>query len=412
MKRKPFEIDKRLVFNAWLAVKRAGGGPGCDDITIEQYEQDLKTNLYKLWNRMSSGSYFPKPVRQVAIPKKSGGERLLGIPTVEDRIAQTVVKMTLEPKCEAIFVEDSFGSRPGKSAIAAVKTCSVRCKQFAWVIDIDIRRYFDEIPHDLLLRAVDKHASHAWEKLYVRRWLTAPVLTAAGELKPRNKGTPQGATISPLLANLYLHYGLDTWLQRKFNHVPFERYLDDAIIHCKTYKQAVFYRDKIAERFQEIGLELHPEKTKIVRCALSAPFCGTTSFERRFCFLGFEFRPRIAKNPRDGEVFTAFYPAVGREGKKSLSQFLKNVKLKRKVNLSMKEIADIINPRVRGWMEYFKHFTRSALHRSLVQVNTHILKWMMAKYKIGIRSAMQILARVCKQQPALFAHWSLCKMRA
>ena len=231
---KPFVISKRVVFAAWEKVKANGGAAGVDEQSIADFERDLKGNLYRIWNRMSSGSYFPPPVRAVEIPKAGGvGVRVLGVPTVSDRIAQTVVRLYLEPVVEPLFHPDSYGYRPGRSALDAVGVCRERCWSSDWVIDLDIRAFFDSLDHDLVLRAVAKHTDLAWVLLYVRRWLQAPLQTRDGTLVTRDRGTPQGSAISPLLANLFLHYAFDRWLTREFPSVAFERYADDAVIHCE-----------------------------------------------------------------------------------------------------------------------------------------------------------------------------------
>ena len=231
MDTKPFIISKRLVYEAWKRIKANGGAHGVDSVSIEQFESDLSGNLYKIWNRMSSGSYFPPPVRRVEIPKDNGATRPLGIPTVGDRVAQMVVKMVFEPELEPIFHPDSYGYRPGKSAIQAVHQARQRCWKYAWVIDLDIKGFFDCLDHALLMKAVAKHTDCPWVRLYIRRWLAAPVIHSDGVVEERQSGTPQGGVISPLLANLYLHYALDAWMQRNYPAIPFERYADDVVVH-------------------------------------------------------------------------------------------------------------------------------------------------------------------------------------
>jgi len=209
------DIPKQLVWDAWLKVKRNGGAAGADGVTIEQFEQRLKDNLYKLWNRMTSGSYFPGPVRAVEIPKK-GGVRVLGIPNVVDRIAQSVAVLELEPNVEKVFHDDSYGYRPGRSPVDAVRVCRERCWRKDWIVDLDVKAFFDSVPWDLMLSAVARHTDAKWVLLYVERWLKAPMLMPDGTLLARTKGTPQGGPISPLIANVFLHYGLDMWLTREF----------------------------------------------------------------------------------------------------------------------------------------------------------------------------------------------------
>ena len=265
-KEKSFDISKQVVWDSYERVKANQGAAGVDGESIADFEADLKGNLYKLWNRMSSGSYFPPPARAVEIPKKAGGVRTLGVPTVADRIAQTVVRAYLEPEVEPFFHPDSYGYRPGRSALDAVATCRQRCWKKDWVIDLDLKAFFDSIPHDLLLKAVSKHTDLAWVLLYVRRWLVAPLQREDGTIVERDRGTPQGSAISPLLANLFLHYAFDRWMAREFPAVAFERYADDAVAHCATEAQARKVLDAIAARMAEVGLELHPDKTRIVYC--------------------------------------------------------------------------------------------------------------------------------------------------
>jgi RNA-directed DNA polymerase len=265
-KAKPFCISKQEVWEAYKRVKANKGAAGVDEQSIAGFEKRLKRNLYKIWNRMSSGSYFPPPVRTVKIPKANGGERKLGIPTVSDRIAQMVVKSRLEPEVDPLFHPDSYGYRPGKSALDAVGQARQRCWRHDWIVDLDIKGFFDNIDQNLLMRAVKKHAKEKWVVLYIERWLQAPIQEEDGQLIQRGRGTPQGGVASPLLANLFLHYAFDRWIAATYPHVRFERYADDAIVHCRTEVEAQQVRAAIAARFEECRLELHPEKTKIVYC--------------------------------------------------------------------------------------------------------------------------------------------------
>jgi RNA-directed DNA polymerase len=265
---KSHDIPKRLIWVAWLKVKSNGGAAGADGVTIEQFESRLADNLYRLWNRMSSGSYFPGPVRAVEIPKK-GGVRVLGIPNVVDRVAQTAAVLVLEPKVEKVFHNDSYGYRPGRSPVDAVRVCRQRCFKKDWVVDLDVKAFFDSVPWELMLKAVARHATQPWVMLYVERWLKAPMLRPDGALTRRTQGTPQGGPISPLIANIFLHYGFDTWMSREFPGVGFERFADDVVVHCVTERQAQQVRQAIGRRFADIGLRLHPDKTRIVYCSVS-----------------------------------------------------------------------------------------------------------------------------------------------
>ncbi|MCA1682099.1 MAG: group II intron reverse transcriptase/maturase [Actinobacteria bacterium] len=404
-KEKPFAISKWVVLDAYERVKANQGAAGVDGESIAEFEEDLKGNLYKLWNRLSSGSYFPPPVRAVEIPKKAGGVRVLGVPTVADRIAQTVVRSYLEPEVEPLFHPDSYGYRPRRSALDAVGTCRARCWRYDWVIDLDLRAFFDTIPHDLLLRAVSKHTDLPWVLLYVKRWLEAPLQRQNGTIIARDRGTPQGSAISPLLANLFLHYGFDRWMAREFPSAPFERYADDAVVHCKTEAQARKVLDAIAQRMAEIGLELHPDKTRIVYCK-DADRRGSYEHER-FDFLGYTFRPRLSKN-KFGKHFVNFSPAVSDVAKRAIGRAIRSWHLSRRSDKSLKDLAAIINPILQGWINYYGRFYKSMLFFVLRRINDRLVRWAMRKYK-RLRGhyvrAVKWLARVAAREPRLFAHW-------
>lgn len=405
---KPFQIDKTVVWEAFGRVKANKGAAGVDGQTIEEFERDAKANLFKIWNRMSSGSYFPPPVKAVEIPKAGGkGVRVLGVPTVADRIAQTVVRMYLEPTVEPVFHPDSYGYRPGKSALDAVATCRVRCWRTDWVIDLDIRAFFDSVPHDLVLKAVAHHTDQAWILLYVQRWLIAPLRGEDGVLVDRDRGTPQGSAISPLLANLFMHYAFDMWLVRKFPGLGFERYCDDAVIHCRSQSQARHVRDALADRLAQVGLELHPDKTRIVYCK-DADRTGDFALTR-FTFLGYEFRPRLAKS-KHGKHFVSFLPAVSTAAKKAMGQVIRSWHLARRSDKSLDDLAHMFNSIVQGWINYYGRFYRSELLHFLRRLNTHLVRWAGRKYKRlkrRERKAMAWLAQIAQRSPGLFAHWRL-----
>ena len=399
-KAKPFCISKREVWDAYRRVRANKGSYGVDGESIEEFEEDVSNNLYKLWNRMSSGSYFPSPVKRVEIPKADGGRRALGIPTVTDRIAQTVVLGRLEPVLDRRFHPDSYGYRPGKSAIDAVRTARERCWHYEWVLDLDMKAFFDNIDHGLLMRAVRKHTDETWVLLYIERWLNARVAQKDGTLIGGEKGTPQGGVISPLLANLFMHYAFDAWMQRSCPSIPFERFADDVICHCKTEKQAQWALSKIKTRLEACGLELHPKKTKMVRCRGK----GSGSFN----FLGFTFRPRKAKNRR-GEYFVSFLPAVSNKALKRMRQTLRRMGLHRRTDLSLKDLANLLNPLIRGWINYFGHFYRSALFRLVQHVDWILIRWAKRKYKRlrkRTRKASYWLHRIRTNQTQLLVHWS------
>ena len=404
---KPFLISKHSVLEAWKRVKANQGAAGIDEESIQDFERKLKDNLYRIWNRMSSGSYLPPPVKTVAIPKTGGGERKLGIPTVADRVAQMVVKMHLEPKVEPLFHLDSYGYRPFKSAHDAVGQARKRCWKYDWVLDLDIKGFFDNIPHELLMRAVRKHAPEKWVVLYVERWLKAPAQNEQGQLTTREKGTPQGGVASPLLANLFLHYGFDVWMARKYPSIPFERYADDAIVHCRTKKEAESLREAIILRMAECGLELNLQKTKIVYCQ-DADRRGTHEHEK-FTFLGYEFRPRRARNHR-GKYFVSFLPAISDKAAKAIRQEIRGWKLQLRSDKSLEDLARMFNPILRGWMQYYGKYYRSMLHPVFRPLNRRLVRWACRKYKKlrhHQRRATQWLRRISLRAPRLWAHWQI-----
>ena len=411
-KAKPFSISKWEVWEAYKQVKANKGAAGVDGQSIAEFEEDLKGNLFKLWNRMSSGSYFPLPVRSVDIPKDNGGTRPLGIPAVVDRIAETVGKRYLEPILEEHFHPDSWGYRPGKSAIEAIGVARQRCWRYDWVLDLDIKGFFDSIDHGLLMRAVRKHTDCKWVLLYIERWLKAPVQLEDGSLIHRDKGTPQGGVISPLLANLFLHYAFDMWMKRWYPRIPFERYADDGICHCRSKAEAEGLRVSIERRFAECGLELHLQKTRVVYCKDDDR--RREYPEQRFDFLGYTFRPRRAKNCR-GRFFVGFNPAISNKATKSICDAMRQWKLHRRTDKSLDELAQMVNPVLRGWINYYGHFRKSALYRTFQHLNNILARWASRKYKRlrgHKRRAFLWMQGVVRRQPRLFAHWQLSQVKA
>ncbi|MFF4824882.1 group II intron reverse transcriptase/maturase, partial [Streptomyces sp. NPDC001312] len=357
---KPFEISKWEVWEAYREVKANKGAPGVDDQSIDEFEKDLKNNLFKIWNRMSSGTYFPPAVRAVEIPKQhGGGTRMLGIPCVADRVAQTVVARHLMRRVEPAFHPDSYGYRPGRSAHDAVERCRERCWRKDWVIDLDVQKFFDSVRWDLLVKAVEAHTEAVWVVLYVKRWLSAPLQLPDGTLQERDRGTPQGSPVSPVLANLFMHYAFDTWLAREFPAVQFERYADDAVVHCVTERQARQVLAALGDRMEEVGLRLHPDKTRIVYCRDGK---RPRSFEHMsFTFLGFTFRQRRAKD-RNGQQFMRFLPAISKDAWKKIGREVRSWRVHRQVGLTFAELAQRMNPVVAGWMQYYGRFYRSELY--------------------------------------------------
>ena len=406
-KTKPYDIPKQTVWDAFQRVKANKGAAGVDEETIGEFEKDLKGNLYKIWNRMSSGSYFPPAVKAVEIAKKSGGVRILGIPTVSDRVAQMVVKMHFEPKVEPIFAADSYGYRPGKSAIDALRITRERCWRYDWVIELDIRKLFDRIDHELLMKAVRKHTDSAWEILYIERWLKAPFQMQNGSKVERTMGTPQGGVVSPVLANLFMHYAFDEWMRREPPNNPWARYADDAVIHCRTQKEAKSLLIDFGERFKQCKLELNTEKTRIVYCKDDDRRGNypLTSFD----FLGYTFRPRRSKN-RWGKCFINFSPAVSNAASKAMRQTIRGWRMQLKSDVGIDDLSRMFNPVVRGWINYYGCFYKSQLYSVLRHMNRALMYWVRRKYKklaVHKRRASSWLGRLARNRPELFAHWQM-----
>jgi RNA-directed DNA polymerase len=405
-KTKPYAISKKVVYEAFLRVKANKGSAGIDEESIEEFEVDLKDNLYKLWNRMSSGSYFPPAVKAVEIPKKAGGTRTLGIPTVTDRIAQMVVKLYFEPSVEPFFHQDSYGYRPNKSAIQALEITRKRCWKYNWVLEFDIKGLFDNIDHGLLMKAVEKHTNIKWIKLYIERWLKAPFQTKEGVVE-RSSGTPQGGVISPVLANLFLHYTFDKWMTIKHPNNPFARYADDAVIHCKTEEEAIRVLESLNNRMNECKLELHPTKTRIVYCKDEDRKENHENIS--FDFLGYTFRPRRSKN-RWGKHFINFTPAISNRSKKSIRQKVRDWKLQLKAEKDLTDLSNMFNSKIKGWINYYGKFYKSEMYSTLRHINKALIMWARRKYKKLARHkkrAEYLLGRIAKQNPGLFKHWEL-----
>lgn len=409
---KPFVISKTLVVAAYEKVKKSKGAAGVDQQTLTQFALHRQDNLYKIWNRMSSGNYFPPAVRAVPIPKKSGGERILGIPTVSDRIAQMVVKMTFEPLVEPHFHPDSYGYRPHKSALDAVGVVRHRCWYSDWVLEFDIKGLFDNIDHDLLMKAVQHHTDNKWVILYIRRWIKAPMQMPDGTCVARTKGVPQGGVISPVLSNLFMHYVFDVWMGKNCVGVQWCRYADDGVVHCKSEAQAKYIKIMLQKRFAECLLELHPDKTKVIYCKDAL---RTSSYPNTcFTFLGYDFRRRTVKNSQTGGVLLRFTPAVSKSALKSMYADLRSFKIPRKTSQSLAEIAKCLNPIVRGWLEYYSSYTPSALHSFKRHIDDTLTVWAKRKYKKLRNSpirAGRFIKKIKSESPELFSHWGYARKR-
>ena len=408
METKPFIISKQQVVEAYRLVKANAGAAGVDRQSLEDFDKNRENNLYRIWNRMASGSYFPPPVLAVPIPKKVGGVRWLGIPTVGDRIAQMVVKLQVEPQVEPHFLHDSYGYRPKKSALDAVAVTRQRCWEYDWVLEFDIKGLFDHIPHDLLMKAVHKHTDCPWVILYIERWLTAPMQNGEGQLSERNCGTPQGGVVSPLLSNLFLHYVFDKWMQCHHPAIPWCRYADDGLAHCRTEQQAQQLLSVLRERFSACGLELHPQKTKVV-------YCKDGNRKGRyhrvsFDFLGYTFKPRTSWNKKNNCPFISFSPAVSKLALKSMRAKTRKTGVRNRTDLQLTDIARWFNPILQGWLNYYGRFRRSAMYAICRHFNMTLVAWAMKKYKHlrGRRTkTVKLFERIAERHPNLFAHWRI-----
>ena len=406
-------ITKEMVKAAYRKVKANHGAAGVDKESLEMYQADLLNNLYVLWNRLSSGSYFPKPLRSVSIPKSNGKQRTLGIPTVSDRIAQQVIKSYLEPRLEAQFHSNSYGYRPLKSAHQAVEAVQENVRQYAWVLDMDIKSFFDEVNHELLLKALDCHVEEKWVKMYTLRWLETPVQQADGTLiQKQGKGTPQGGVISPLLANLFLHYVLDKWIEKHYPGVAFVRYADDVIIHCQTEEEAKELLAAISSRLAECKLSLNEEKTKLVHCQ-DYRRVKKKSFGKKFDFLGFTFKPGSVVSKRGGgSMFLGYGYAISQSAQTRIIQGWAKQNWHRRSTLSIQEIANQVNPQMRGIIRYYGKFKLWKLQRLMLHFEFRLVKWVLNKYKKFRNSytkAYQWIKMLKQTYPTMFYYWTVFK---
>ena len=401
-------ITKQMVKEAYLKVKSNQGSAGVDKESLSMFQTDLLPNLYKLWNRLSSGSYFPKPVREVTIPKANGSNRILGIPTVSDRIAQQVIKAYIEPRVEATFHENSYGYRPLKSAHQAVEAVRKNVRQYAWAIDMDIKSFFDEVNHELLLKALDCHVEEKWVKMYIKRWLECPSQTQDETLIPKDgKGTPQGGVISPLLSNLYLHYVLDKWLSKHYPQIAFVRYADDIVIHCNNEKEAQQLLEAIRNRLQECKLRLNEEKTKLVYCQDYRR--EKKDYRKKFDFLGFTFKPQSTASNRGG-MFLGYDCSISQAAQTRIVTGWKKLNLHRQSALTLQEIATMTNPQMRGIIRYYGKYKEWALQKLIRHFHFRLAKWVLKKYKRlqgRYSRAYKWIKEIKVSYPTMFYHWTI-----
>jgi len=405
---KSIPITKMVVWEAYKKVKSNKGSAGVDQQTLDDFDKVRSKALYKIWNRLTSGSYFPPEVKRVEIRKQDGKTRPLGIPTVSDRIAQQVIKTYLEPRLETEFLENSYGYRPNKSALSAVKKVQENVRKYSWVIDLDIKEFFENVNHELLFKALKLHVSEKWILLYIRRWLEAPVQLPDGTLlSTSGKGTPQGGVISPLLANLFMHYCFDKWLKIHYPLIKMVRYADDIIIHCRTYQESTRLLAEVKQRLTDCGLTAHPEKTKIVYCKKSGR--NLKGFPVQFDFLGFSFRP-IRMKLKKGGSFLQFDCIMSRKSKVRITQELRKLNFHNKTQRTIQDLAILLNPKIRGWLNYYGKINRRCLRPVFYYLHHRMIKWILNKYKRFKRSkvkAVRWLRWVCKSYPNLFYHWVL-----
>ncbi len=406
---KSVPVSSTMVWEAYKKVRSNQGSAGVDHISMEEFDANRSKLLYKLWNRMASGSYFPPPVKEVEIPKKDGKVRKLGIPTISDRVAQMVVKDYLELRFEKIFSPHSYGYRPNKNAHQALAAVRENSRKQDWVIDLDIKGYFDNIDHPKLMSALEKHVKEKWCLMYIQRWLTAPVQTSSGELNcKQGKGTPQGGVVSPLLANLFLHYAMDKWLEQNHPTVKYVRYADDVILHCKSKQQAEHVLQRLKERMQQCGLELHPEKTKLVYCK---------DYRRqgnypvvKFDFLGYSFQPRSTKLKNTGKMFLGFDCAVSVNSKKRITEKMKELNITHLKHRNIVRVAKFLEPYIRGWVNYYGKYRLSEMNPIFQSLRNRLVQWVRKRYKrykTSINKAYNWLNRIREQFPTLFYHWRL-----
>lgn len=403
---KPIPIEFSWVVKAYRKVRQGGKAAGIDNQSWTEFDKNIQDNLYIIWNRMASGSYHPQPVREVEIPKKDGKTRKLGIPTLRDRIAQQVVKEYMEKKIDHLFHEHSYGYRPVKSAHDALEQVRQNCYKLDWVIDMDITAFFDEIDHELMLKAVEHVMEPKWVKMYVSRWLEMPIQSTDGILRHKQgKGTPQGGVISPILANLYLHFTLDMWLAKHYPQVCFVRYADDVVVHCKTKEQAESVLQAIRERLAQVKLHIKESKTRIAYCKdyRRKQSHQNVSFE----FLGFSYQPRKRMSKYDNKPYMAFTAEISPSNRKKICQTIRQLNAWGNTQLEITDLAHLLNSKLRGWIGYYGKYSKRTLRLCLIKIDRRLIKWIGKKYKLSYRKSNRKLQEIKQQYPRLFYHWQM-----
>ncbi len=409
-KSKSYPITKEQVWEAFKLVKSKGGSAGVDGLTIDDLAKNPEKHLYPVWNRLASGSYFPSAVKRVEIPKGDGKVRQLGIPTVKDRVAQMVITKELENIVEPLFSDNSFGYRPNKSAHQAIEQARTNCWQYAWVIDMDIKGFFDNIDHGLMIRAVRHYTDQKHMITYVKRWLKAPIQLKGGTpIQNTEKGTPQGGVISPLLANIFLHVVFDKWIEKEFPDCPFERYADDIVVHVKNEKYARFVLKQIRARMEECKLSLHPDKTKLVYCNRKGRKKRKEAKHNSFDFLGFTFRTRTVKT-KDGKLIKGFSPSISRKSIKRIVKECYKLGFHRWTFMDLHQLSKALSSKIRGWLYYYGRYHKSGMELLFRFVNRRLIQWTFNKYKRFKRRKVLHYARkwlmgIAEEYRYIFPHW-------
>ena len=393
-------ITRLMVWQAYWEVRANKGGMGIDEMSWAELDKNRVKQLYKLWNRLTSGSYLPPPVKEVSIDKKGGGKRKLGVPTILDRIAQEVVRAPLEKIVQPQFHESSFGYQKNKNCHQAVEKALHNALTHGWAIDLDIKGFFDNIDQELLLKAVRHYCKEPWILMYVKRWSEAGIVQENGETINRLTGTPQGGVISPLLSNIFLHVVFDKWMEKEHPEKPFERYADDIVVHCKTEKQAKFVKAMIEKRMKSCKLELHPVKTKIIHLRGESE----SKYPRSLDFLGFSLRLQMVETKVGKKLMPTV--VISQKSKNSIYAKLRSLKI-HEMHTSIYGVSKKLSPIIRGIMNYYCKFWSGHTHYIWHRLNVRLTKWVKRIRSMSTRAAIRWLKEKYKVKPGLFPHWEL-----